>query len=283
VVQVTVRLLGEFGIDVDGRAVPDASLRRRDATALVKRLAIAPLRLLHREVLTDSLWPDVEPAAASNRLHKAGHFVRKATGVSTAIVNKGGRVALFPGADVRIDAMDLDAASADALARGDPGAAASVLARWHGELLPLDRYEDWAAGPRHRFARRHIDLLRLAGRHDEILALDPVDEAAHLAMMRAHLTAGDRRAALRQFRELERLLADELGLGPGPEAVALAATVRGDAGPDRSTVARDRSSPGPPRSRDQGRRPSRARPDRPRRRSSRVSSSRSGRSSPPPA
>jgi DNA-binding SARP family transcriptional activator len=218
VVQVTVRLLGDFRIEVDGWAVPDTSLRRRDAAAIVKRLALAPGRLLHRDVLADALWPEAEPHTLANRLHKACHFVRKATGVRTAVINDGQGIALFPEADVWVDAVDLDAVAAQVLTREDVTAAEVVLARWGGELLPLDPYEQWTNGPRRRLARRHLELLRLAGRHDEILAIDPGDEAAHLAVMRAHLDAGNRREALRQFGELELVLEQELGIGPSEEA-----------------------------------------------------------------
>jgi DNA-binding SARP family transcriptional activator len=238
VVHVSVRLLGEFGIEVDGRAVPDASLRRRDASALVKRLALAPGRLLHREVLADALWPDAEPNTLANRLHKACHFVRKATGVPTAVVNEGQGIALFPDAQVRVDALDLDAAATDALARADAVAAAEVLGRWGGELLPLDLYEEWTTAPRQRFARRYLELLRLAGRHDEILTLDPTDEVAHLAEMRAYLSAGDRLGALRQFDALEQALAREVGIGPSAEAWEMRATaIRDAAGPSRHSAA----------------------------------------------
>ena len=52
---VNVRLLGEFALDIDGRHVPASAFPRRNAAALVKLLALAPSRRLHREQVMDPL------------------------------------------------------------------------------------------------------------------------------------------------------------------------------------------------------------------------------------
>jgi DNA-binding SARP family transcriptional activator/pimeloyl-ACP methyl ester carboxylesterase len=232
VVRVSIQLLGGFGIEIDGRRVPEAALRRRDATALVKRLALAPGRRLHREQLAHALWPDVEPAAMANRLHKAGHFVRKATGSADAVVAGGQSIALFPDADVSVDATEFDAIAEAALRSGNRDVAERALALWGGELLPLDVYEEWSFGLRQRFARRHRELLRVAGRYAELVAIEPADEAAHVALMRGLLDAGDRTGALRQFDALVRALDHELGIGPSVEAQALRTEAIGDGAAD---------------------------------------------------
>ena len=46
---VRITLLGGFEVVVDGRQVPTVDWRRRQAAALVKLLALAPGRTLHRE------------------------------------------------------------------------------------------------------------------------------------------------------------------------------------------------------------------------------------------
>ena len=56
--RVEIDLLGGFAVRIDGRAVPAAEWRRRQAAALVKLLALAPRRTLHREQVIDALWPD---------------------------------------------------------------------------------------------------------------------------------------------------------------------------------------------------------------------------------
>src|SRR4051812_36656642 len=105
---VEVRLLGGFEVSIDGRSVGAETIGRRDALRLMKFLALAPSRRAHREQLVESLWPDAAPNVLANRLHKAAHFVRKATGRADSVVLSSGTVALFPDADVEIDAAEFD-------------------------------------------------------------------------------------------------------------------------------------------------------------------------------
>jgi DNA-binding SARP family transcriptional activator/pimeloyl-ACP methyl ester carboxylesterase len=218
---VAVRLLGSFEVEVDGTVAPPSAWGRRHAAALVKLLALAPGRRAHREQLLDALWPDLDPDEAAPRLHKAAHFARRATGAPDAIVVQGDTVCLFPGRPVAVDALELDRAAEAALADGSVEAAEAALGLHRGELLPEDLYEPWTDDLRERLRVRHLQLLRQAGRWADLVAIDPTDEDAHLALMRRHAQAGDRRAALQQFELLERAVRRELGVDPSPAAVAL--------------------------------------------------------------
>lgn len=53
------------------------------------------------------------------------------------------------------------------------------------------------------------------------LALDPLCEAAHRTLMQLYAWSGDRSAALRQYDECVRILAEELQIEPAPETTAL--------------------------------------------------------------
>jgi DNA-binding SARP family transcriptional activator len=99
---VHVRLLGGFGVVVDGRPVPDDAWRRRVAAALVKLLALAPGHRLLRERVTDALWPDLLLDDALPRLHTAAHYARAAIGRRDALVLDQGAVALYPGCRLRV-------------------------------------------------------------------------------------------------------------------------------------------------------------------------------------
>jgi DNA-binding SARP family transcriptional activator/pimeloyl-ACP methyl ester carboxylesterase len=218
---VEVCLLGRFEVAVDGCVVPASSWSRRQAASLLKLLALAPGRRLHREQVIDALWPDLSVVAAAPRLHKAAHYVRRATGQGSSVVLAGDVVALFPGAEVCVDAVAFEKAAAAAAASGGPEAIDAALDCYPGELLPEDPYEDWAFLPRQRLQWRHRDLLRRAGRWVELVGLDPTEEEAHVAIMRQALAAGDRAGARQQFELLERILHEELGIGPSAEALAL--------------------------------------------------------------
>jgi DNA-binding SARP family transcriptional activator/pimeloyl-ACP methyl ester carboxylesterase len=220
---VFIRLLGDFIVEIDGRAVPSGAWTRRQAAGLVKLLALSPGRQLHRERVIDSLWPELTVEEAAPRLHKAAHFARRAMARADGIALRGDNVYLLPDAEVRVDVSDFDAAADAALAQRTAAAADAALALFGGDLLPDDVYEEWTEGPRERLRLRHLTLLRMAGRWEELLEADPADEEAHLTLIRAGAEAGDRHGALRQYDRMARLLDRELGAVPGAEAVALRA------------------------------------------------------------
>jgi len=228
--QVQVTLLGGFVVTVGGVPIADASWKRRHAAAVVKVLALAPGQRLHREQVMDLLWPQDTIAEAVPKLHKAAHFARRAIGVPDAVVLRGDQVVLCPGGSVTVDAVQFEELARRALATGDAAAAREALALYGGELLPGDRYEEWAEPRREQLQRSHLDLLRLDGRWEAVAELDPGDERAHLALMRQYAATGDRHGALRQFERLDRALRQELGVAPGREASALRDRLLADPG-----------------------------------------------------
>lgn len=56
--------------------------------------------------------------------------------------------------------------------------------------------------------------------------LDPLREVGHRLLIRAEWRRGDRGAAMRALAACERVLDTELGVGPSPETLALAAEIR---------------------------------------------------------
>ena len=219
--EIHVTLLGRFAVTVGGVPVAEAGWERRHAAAVVKVLALAPGRRLHREQVIDLVWPGDTIAAAVPKLHKAAHFARRAIGAPGSVVLRGDQVVRCPGGNVTVDAVRFGELARRALDAGDAAAAREALALYGGELLPADRYEEWAEIRREQLSQSHLDLLRLDGQWEAVAELDPGDERAHLALMRRHAANGDRHAALRQYDRLDRALRQELGLAPGPEASAL--------------------------------------------------------------
>lgn len=215
---VGITVLGGFHVSLDGVPTAGRAWSRRSAAALVKILALAPAHRLHREQVLDLLWPDEPADAVAPRLHKAAHFARRAAGCEDTVVLRDDVVALFPGAEVTVDAVRFEQLARTAVAEDDPGVAREALACYRGELLPADRYEDWAADRRELLHLRHLDVLRVAGAWRELTELVPTDEEAHTELMRHHLAGGDGRAALRQYAHLARVLDRELGAEPGDDA-----------------------------------------------------------------
>ena len=169
--EVSVTLLSGFAAEVDGEPVPDRAWRLKKARELVKLLAIAPNRSLHREQVMDVLWGDRAPDAAANNLHQAVHVARRALDPS-AIEVRDEMVRLV--ADVDVD--QLIVAAAEARRNRTPDAYRAALSLYRGELLPENRYDDWAE-------ERRDELSELATQlEDELAALpDPtVDRQSSL-------------------------------------------------------------------------------------------------------
>jgi DNA-binding SARP family transcriptional activator len=116
---VHITLLGRFAMTVDDATVADSHWARRHAAALVKVLAMAPGRRLHREQILDLLWPDDTIEEAAPKLHKAAHFARRAIGVPNSVVLRGDNVVLCPDADTTVDIVRFEDLARRALADDD--------------------------------------------------------------------------------------------------------------------------------------------------------------------
>ena len=228
-----IRLLGGFSVAVGDNVVPDRAWRLRKAKALVKILALAPDRRVHRERLAEVLWPDRDADAAANNLNQALFAARRA--LDAAGADGAAVVALIDGAvvlDARVDVDAFEAGAARARADRDPAAYELALGLYGGALLPEDRYEPWADARRAALADLHTGLcLELAELHGDepaavvalqrALVADPLAEPAHRALMRLYARTGRRQQALAQYQLLRQGLNAELAAEPDPATRAL--------------------------------------------------------------
>jgi predicted ATPase len=154
---VSVSLFGGFAASVDGAAVPDGAWRLKKARELVKLLALARGHRLHREVAMDRLWPDLAPAAAANNLNQAVHVARRALGADTIQLRDE---VLSLAAEVDVDEFEL--AAENARRTRTTAAHRAALALYRGELLPENRYDDWAEERRDELAALAAELTEQA-------------------------------------------------------------------------------------------------------------------------
>jgi predicted ATPase/DNA-binding SARP family transcriptional activator len=240
-----IRLLGGFEARVDDQAVASAVWRQRRAAAIVKLLALEPTRTLHREQLLDTLWPDFDPDSAANNLRVALHHARlglERAGAASDLflVRDGDRLVLGPREQIVVDVDSFTDETRRAWQSEDPAVAGRAVALYTGDLLPEDPYEDWAAARREGLRASYLTLLtRFSELHEargelalalavreKLLRADPLDEAAHVGLMRLHAHMGNRHLALRQYSRLQMLLERELGAPPDPETQNLAKSIR---------------------------------------------------------
>jgi predicted ATPase/DNA-binding SARP family transcriptional activator len=248
--QMRIELLGRFTVSVDGTPIPDGSWRLRKSRSVVKVLALAPGRAVHPERMQELLWPDRDPASASNNLRQAVYHARRALGCvggdgAALLSSSGDLLTLAPEVDLDLD--EFEAAASLAESTSDPADLEAAVSAYGGELLPEDVYEDWVIERRRALAERHVHLLlALAAARDPAAAVDllhrtivadPLNEEAHRALMRAYVATGRRTQALAQYESLRRTLADKLAADPEPMTRELYRELLAAGAPEPATAA----------------------------------------------
>jgi predicted ATPase/DNA-binding SARP family transcriptional activator len=226
-VQVRIELLGPLRLVVGGTPVEVPGPRRRAVLAL---LAMAGGRVVGTDQLLDALWPAEPPDSGRRTLHSHISRLRGHLGPGA------GRL-VRDGSGYRLDLRPGELDVAEARTASEPGAA---LALWRG--VALDEFADVAplVADGVALAELRRDLTdawleqRLAAAVaagtavDRELVVDtaraaadePLRDRTHALLVRALAAAGRQAEALRAAHDFRRRLADETGLGPGPDLEA---------------------------------------------------------------
>jgi predicted ATPase/DNA-binding SARP family transcriptional activator len=238
--ELRVQLLGGFKVHVGSRAIADSEWRLRKAASLVKMLALATGHRLHKEQLTETLWPDLDPRRASNSFRKALHVARRTLAPASDYLHvNDDLLTLSSTAPLRVDVEEFEAAASAARRSGMPDAYRQAIELYTGDLLPEDRYEEWSLGRREQLRATYFSLvIDLAHLYEErgdlqpavealqrIADLDPLYEEAQAALMRLHAQAGRRHLAVWQYNSYRNMLRRELSTEPGPAIEALHAQI----------------------------------------------------------
>ncbi|MGI9166375.1 MAG: AfsR/SARP family transcriptional regulator [Pyrinomonadaceae bacterium] len=230
-----IRLLGPFRIVVDGTAVDEVHWSRRKPQLLLQLLALQPHHQPHREEAMELLWPEHEPEAASNNLHKAIHLARRAlepelhtAADSHFIIKQGQQIVLRAPERLWVDVVAFEHAAAEAMKGEDAEPYTAALSLYSGDLLAEDLYEDWAATRREQLRSTYQELLlRVARlyetrgqyqpsieRFKELVPRDQSNEEVHRQLMRLYTLTGNKHQALRQYQLCCDALARQLDAEP---------------------------------------------------------------------
>lgn len=186
---------------------------------------------LKRDRLAYLFWPDATEETARSNLRRHLHDLRKALPSSPPdapwLIIEGETVRWNPRSPYWLDVAEFERLSAT------PEGLAPAVTLYSEELLP-EIYDDWIFFERERLRDLlFVDLERLTSRYEalgdtkraisyasQILQHDPLREETARLIMTLHYRAGDRNAALQEYRRIERFLREELGVPPMPETVA---------------------------------------------------------------
>jgi DNA-binding SARP family transcriptional activator len=248
-----ISLFGQFRIRRDGRDL--------DGFDVLKVQELLSYLLLHagrpqvRELVASRLWGGHCTTSRSKAyLRKALWRLQSAlrteagAGAENLITASGDSICLHRVSSVELDIAVFEEAYADA--RGVSGHGLSnqsvhalkrAVRLYDGDLL-ANWYVDWCTGPRARLKQIYLILLdkltqwcEVHGHYEEgleygaaTLEHDSARERTHRQLMRLHVLAGYRTAALRQYDACARILREELDVAPAQRTVELYDQIRSD-------------------------------------------------------
>ena len=242
---VHLAVLGRFAVTVDGRPVPLAAWRSRQARTLVKILAAHRGRVVTRARLCDLLWPDDDPVRTGHRLSVLLLAVRSVLDPTKAWTADSFITADQYGIRLNLQTVAIDAdlllrdagEAATLLERGDTERAREVLGHvdtlYRGEAFE-DETEEWADGLREevraawiRSVRRLAALRSREGRGAEslgilvrLLAIDPYDEQVHRRLVTSLIQSGRHGEARRSFDRWHQAMSEIGAPLPDPRLLA---------------------------------------------------------------
>ncbi len=240
-----IQLLGGFQVRAGDRPIPDAAWRTHKARGMVKLLCLSPQHQLHRDQLVDLLWPELEPEAAASNLRATLYAARRAlepervTGAQSCLYHRRDVLVLDPPNGLSVDVETFETAAAEAFQRQSPEAFRRAIDLYAGDLLPEDRYEDWAAAPRESLRDTYLGLLlslaylyesrgvyaQAISMLERVIAADVTHEDAHAGLMRVYALSGRPGQALRQYERLKDGLMRELDVEPSVTSQRLHANI----------------------------------------------------------
>lgn len=229
-------LLGGFRAGHPSGAI--IALSSRKGRALLAYLALHKGRAQTRDKLIGLLWSEREQGQAYNSLRHELVELRRAFAElrPPPLAIEGDTVALALDA-VETDVAEFERRAGDGTVDGLRSAASLYRGEFLDGLVIRDSaFEEWLAGERDRLRALAIGVFdRLAAGSAgaaavaaarQLLALDPLREASHRTLMRAHAEQGETDAALRQYQACREMLRRELDVDPAAETEQLHRLIR---------------------------------------------------------
>ena len=225
-----IGVLGTLTVDEES-----ASLGRRDRVVL-SALATRTGQVVSQDLLVDALWRDEPPASAQKVLHGCVSRLRRLLGAEAIQTAPPGYRLAVP--DDAVDSVCFErtvARARDLAAMGQVDRAGHLVGEaldlWRGR--PFPDVDDWEPAVveatrlgevRQEAQELRIDCCLRSGRHHEVLAdaaallrEAPTREARWALLARAQYQDGRQTEALATLQQARDLLADRLGIDPGPE------------------------------------------------------------------
>jgi len=229
---LAIGLLGPLQVLSRGHPVPVTAPRRQ---VLLAALALEVGQPVSSTVLARYLWGDDLGGDTRRAVATVVTRLRQDLGVDAIHRTSGGYVLTVPADAVDVHHFRSLLESARSIACASRlHLLDRALAYWRGDALQelssdklVAEYAPRLNEERYTATERRVDLLLAAGRHADLVAQlrhltsqQPLREGLWCRLIAALYRCGRQAEALEAYREVHRLLADQLGIAPGPELVA---------------------------------------------------------------
>jgi DNA-binding SARP family transcriptional activator len=247
-----VRLFGKFAVQIDSCAPPNLDARK--VQELFCYLLLHRDHTHSREVLAGLLWGESSTAQAKKCLRQTLWQMQTALGLQSTpdrdrvLRIEADWVHVNTRADLWLDIAEFERAFS--LVQGQRGeelddpsvqALRRAVDLYTGDLLE-GWYQDWCIYERERLQTIYLALLDKLMAHCEthqeyeaglayaarVLRYDRAHEQTHRRLMSLYYLAGDRAAALRQYKRCVAALQEELGVQPARRTTALYERIQAD-------------------------------------------------------
>jgi PAS domain S-box-containing protein len=242
-----IQLLGNTNVwRADGSLVDGPNWRKRKVQILLAFLALHS-QPMHREVLIEALWPDLEYAAALHNLNTTVYHLRKSLeptlqhGSGSRYIHYESNCYWLHGDPAPWSDVDaIETGFAQARREPDPGQAIllyrNALTFYKGDFLAdLGAATAWCSRERERLRNLYLEAVEEVGRlHEQrqeyrqanemywkALSADPCRESACQHLMQLAAQRGDRAAVVSLYHNLSAALEREMGVGPAKETLRM--------------------------------------------------------------
>jgi len=244
---IAITLLGTCEVTWQGKPIAFAANTARALLAYLATHADQPQR---REHLAALLYPDQPQAMAFTNLRSTLARMRRALPEDGQSIEVTRHTVTFHCEGVEVDLLTFEALLAECSAHAHAAMAScpdciqrlqAATALYRGDFLrglwlsQSQPFEEWMLVRREQLQRRMLDALDTLASHAEgaahfeqmaelarqQLAMDVLRESAHMQLMRALLSSGQRTTALAHYASCECTFREELGIEPGAALQAL--------------------------------------------------------------
>jgi DNA-binding SARP family transcriptional activator/tetratricopeptide (TPR) repeat protein len=228
-----IRLLGQVSVAAGGRVVELGPVRQQ---AVFATLVLKSPQPVSADQVLESVWGERSPVTGRAVVHSYVHRLRKILGDVVGITSSSqGYVVRLGAAGTDLERVALLSAEAAAAKKKDDWAAvarllADAIALWAGDPLSglpgpfIEAHRDRLREQWWELTGRRVEADLALGRHYEVLPeltelvrSRPLREDLRRHQMIALYRTGRTADALAEYDDTRRVLADHLGVEPGPE------------------------------------------------------------------